>query len=398
MAYGIDNVVGQHMFLNDPGATFWPSLIFVLSTQLTGYGLSGLTRRFLVYPSAMLWPSNLASIALFKAYHPDEHDDEEQLKETQLKSKGLSRFAFFWIVTCAMFVYEFLPQYIMSTLQLISLLCFFSSSQWASTLGSGNIFEGFGVLSFSLDWSIITSWTSPLTTPFWAVLNLCGGWILWLWILGPIFQFTNPFGIPTSESESGFNFRDGTPFPSMNTPHLFDNQGNVQKPKSFITFPDLLLNQPFYDEHKPITISNSFALAYFTSFVNIACCLTHVYLWYGKDIWRQTKEAFNQMSSREVDIHCELMKAYPDLTELHYLIYAVVMLVAQIFVLQFTSFQLPWWGTILAYVMAVVFMIPIGAIQALTNNQIGLNVITEFVIGLILPGQIVPVMTFKSFG
>lgn len=42
--------------------------------------------------------------------------------------------------------------------------------------------------------------------------------------------------------------------------------------------------------------------------------------------------------------------------------------------------------------------IPIGLIQAVSGTQIGLNVLTEFVIGLILPGQTVAVMTFKSLG
>lgn len=41
------------------------SLVLIsLSTNFIGYGLAGLTRRFLVYPSFAIWPSNLAIIAL----------------------------------------------------------------------------------------------------------------------------------------------------------------------------------------------------------------------------------------------------------------------------------------------------------------------------------------------
>lgn len=32
-----------------------------LSFQLIGYGLAGLSRRFLVYPAAAIWPRNLVS-------------------------------------------------------------------------------------------------------------------------------------------------------------------------------------------------------------------------------------------------------------------------------------------------------------------------------------------------
>ncbi|KAJ3092267.1 hypothetical protein HK100_006978, partial [Physocladia obscura] len=42
-------------------------------------------------------------------------------------------------------------------------------------------------------------------------------------------------------------------------------------------------------------------------------------------------------------------------------------------------------------------MIPIGIIQAISGQQIGLNVMSEFLIGLILPGRISAVMAFKTF-
>ena len=37
-------------------------------------------------------------------------------------------------------------------------------------------------------------------------------------------------------------------------------------------------------------------------------------------------------------------------------------------------------------------------IQAITNQQIGLNVITELVAGYILPGKPLAMMIFKTFG
>ena len=34
---------------------FWSDLVAVLATQLTGFGLAGLCRRFFVWPSSMVW-------------------------------------------------------------------------------------------------------------------------------------------------------------------------------------------------------------------------------------------------------------------------------------------------------------------------------------------------------
>ena len=51
-----------------------------------------------------------------------------------------------------------------------------------------------------------------------------------------------------------------------------------------------------------------------------------------------------------------------------------------------------WSSTAFAYV------IPIGMIQAITNQQIGLNVVTELIIGYMLPGRPVAMMLFKTWG
>lgn len=53
---------------------------------------------------------------------------------------------------------------------------------------------------------------------------------------------------------------------------------------------------------------------------------------------------------------------------------------------------------ILALVIACVWTIPIGIIQAFTNIQIGLNVFTEFIIGYVQPGHPIAMMLFKTFG
>ena len=44
------------------------------------------------------------------------------------------------------------------------------------------------------------------------------------------------------------------------------------------------------------------------------------------------------------------------------------------------------------------YIIPIGMIQAITNQQVGLNVITELIIGYALPGRPIAMMMFKTWG
>lgn len=49
--------------------------------------------------------------------------------------------------------------------------------------------------------------------------------------------------------------------------------------------------------------------------------------------------------------------------------------------------NLSWWAYFLAIFISFGFSLPIGIIQAITNNQIGLNVLTEFIYGYIQPGR-----------
>jgi len=60
--------------------------------------------------------------------------------------------------------------------------------------------------------------------------------------------------------------------------------------------------------------------------------------------------------------------------------------------------QLPWWGVILAVGISAVLTLPIGVIQAISNNQIGLNVFTELVCGYIFPGLPLANIAFKVYG
>jgi OPT family oligopeptide transporter len=48
-------------------------ILLILSTQILGYSLAGITRRYLVRPSGMIWPSTLVSTAMFTALHKDEN-------------------------------------------------------------------------------------------------------------------------------------------------------------------------------------------------------------------------------------------------------------------------------------------------------------------------------------
>ncbi|KAJ2442214.1 hypothetical protein GGI03_008239, partial [Coemansia sp. RSA 2337] len=67
-AYGIDVVTIKKMWYKSE-LGFGPSILFILTSQVMGYSFAGLSRKFLVYPAAMIWPVNLVSVTLFRTFH-----------------------------------------------------------------------------------------------------------------------------------------------------------------------------------------------------------------------------------------------------------------------------------------------------------------------------------------
>ncbi|KAG9323610.1 hypothetical protein KVV02_006899 [Mortierella alpina] len=57
-AYAVDIIVIQRVFYEQDFG-FVANLLLILTTQMLGYGMAGILRRYLVYPAAMIWPANL---------------------------------------------------------------------------------------------------------------------------------------------------------------------------------------------------------------------------------------------------------------------------------------------------------------------------------------------------
>jgi hypothetical protein len=70
-----DNIIlSQYLpqyFNQSYAASFAYQILIGLGTNFVGYGLAGLFRRFLIYPSFCVWPSSLVTIALNRAFHSE---------------------------------------------------------------------------------------------------------------------------------------------------------------------------------------------------------------------------------------------------------------------------------------------------------------------------------------
>ncbi|KAG8059785.1 hypothetical protein GUJ93_ZPchr0002g25849 [Zizania palustris] len=353
--------------------SFIAAWLLIITTQVLGYGWAGLMRKYVVEPAHMWWPSTLVQVSLFRALHEKE--------ELPNGSRQISRSKFFLVALTCSFAWYVVPGYLFPTLTSISWVCWvFSKSVTAQQLGSG--MRGLGLGAFTLDWTAVSSFLfSPLISPFFATVNIFIGFVLFVYVLIPVAYW-------------GFDLYNARTFPIFSS-HLFMSNGTAYDIKTIVN-KQFELDLDAYNQLGRINLSTFFALAYGLSFATISSTITHVGLFYGKEIYHR----FRASQKEKPDIHTKLMKKYDDIPGWwFYSLMALSLTVALILctVLKH-QVQLPWWGLLFACGMAFVFTLPISIITATTNQTPGLNVITEYAIGLIMPGYPIANVCFKVYG
>ncbi|KAK9269894.1 hypothetical protein L1049_025467 [Liquidambar formosana] len=374
-AVGIVNIIKAFY---GRGISFHASWILIITTQVLGYGWAGLLRKYVVEPAHMWWPSTLVQITLFQALH--EKDDRKEGKKEKEQYR-MSRSKFFLIALVCSFSWALFPSYLFQSLQSISWVCWtFRNSVTAQQIGSG--LNGLGIGAFTLDWSAVASFLfSPLICPFFAIANVFVGYALILYVVIPL-------------SYWGLNMYNAQTFPIFSS-DLFTAQGQEYNITTIVNN-NFELDKTAYGEQGRIHLSMFFALTYGFGFATIASTLTHVALFYGREIY----DRYRASSKGKEDIHTRLMKNYKDIPSWWFQVLLVVTISISLALCIFLKkdIQMPWWGLIFAAALAFIFTLPISIITATTNQTPGLNIITEYIMGVILPGRPIANVCFKTYG
>ncbi|KAI3961278.1 hypothetical protein MKX01_006992 [Papaver californicum] len=348
--------------------SFLAGWLLIITTQVLGYGWAGLLRKYVVEPAHMWWPSTLVQVSLFRALH--EKDEGRT-----------SRAKFFVIALVCSFVWYVVPGYLFTTLTSVSWVCWtFSKSVTAQQIGSG--MRGLGLGAFTLDWSTVASFLfSPLIFPFFSIMNVFAGYVLIIYVAIPCAYW-------------GFNLYNAKTFPIFSS-HLFTTKGEIYNISAIVNN-KFEIDMPKYEEQGRISMSMFFALTYGFGFATIASTLTHVGFFYGREIY----ERFRLSYKGKMDIHTRLMKRYPEVPNwwFYVLLAATVVVSLLLCTVLKDQVQMPWWGLLFSCGLAFIFTLPISIITATTNQTPGLNIITEYVMGIILPGKPIANVCFKTYG
>jgi OPT family small oligopeptide transporter len=368
-AYATDIIAVQRVYYNQV-YNFSYQWFVVMSTQLIGFSIGGILRRFLVDPPSMIWPANLVTCALFNTLHSQQYAGIGN-------RGGMSRERFFILFFSASFFWYFFPGYLFQGLSYFSWVTWIAPQNTTIAQLFGYV-HGLGMSVITFDWAQITYVVNPLATPWWAEANVFGGFVFFFWFLTPILHFTNTW------------FSEFMPVSSRTS---YDNTGNTYNVTRILN-PDNTFNQEAYENYSPLFLSTTFAMSYGLSFASITATLMHTFLYFRKQIWTQARRSIHE----QPDIHSRLMSRYPQVPEWWYACIFVAMFAVGVVSIEVWPTEMPVWAFVLALLISFAYVIPIGMIQAITNQQVGLNVITELIIGYALPGRPVAMMMFKTWG
>lgn len=363
----------QYFNQNALASQFGYQILLTLSTQLLGFSVAGLARRFLVYPPAMIWPSALATIVLNRSFHED--------KNPVANGWRVSRLKFFWVVFTVYGLYFVFPQAIFQALSYFNWMVWISPNNVTLALVTGSV-TGLGFNpwpTFDVNYFYINPWITPL----FATLNLMAGMLFLATPFIAIVYWNNIWN---------------TAYLPMNTSGLFDNTGgsyNISK----VLNPDFTLNTTAYINYSQPYQSAAYANLFFWFFGTYTATLVHVALYHWREIAWGFKAAIARQSARDAynDVHNRLMRNYKEVPEWWFMSVMVVSLVFGIAVNEHYDTQFPVWGMFFGLLLTLIFLVPAGVVNAVTNMEVTLNVFGEMIGGFALPGKPLAVMIFKTY-
>ncbi|GME72920.1 unnamed protein product [Ambrosiozyma monospora] len=149
--YVFYNIQTQEVLYGDTWLTAGFKILLLLSTQLMGLGFAGMLRRFTIFPITTYWPSILPTLALNRALLVPE-------KKESINGWKISRYYFFFICFCGMFLYYWFPGYIFQGLSYFSWMTWIAPENFNLAAVTGSQFGlGFNPIP-TFDWNVIIQW------------------------------------------------------------------------------------------------------------------------------------------------------------------------------------------------------------------------------------------------
>ncbi|KAH7872495.1 OPT oligopeptide transporter [Lentinula edodes] len=348
------------------------AIFTLLGSQLLGYGLGGMMRGFLVYPTSMVFPNLIPTIQMFDVLHRG-HDNQLQKK----------RVKFFWTLFIIIFFWQWIPEYFAPLLTGLSVFCLArKNSAWVTRIfggAAGN--EGLGLFSLCFDWNYVGSGGSAygaLFQPIQTQLSLYTG------VLICIISFCAVY------ANNVWNAKN---FPFLSQLLFFEN--GTEYDQTLILNDDFTLNEdklavvglPWYTATQ--TVSKIGAS------LSFGATITHIIVWHGKELWEALLAA--RAGTVEDDEGALLFASLLEMLIVHQVYKEVpfwwytAMFVASMAISIATNYtgesELPWWAFFISVGFAAFFLPIISALYAILCFVPGTEDVARMLGAALVPGR-----------
>ncbi|KJA17574.1 hypothetical protein HYPSUDRAFT_206043 [Hypholoma sublateritium FD-334 SS-4] len=347
----------------------------IFATQMLGYGMAGMLRTLLVYPTYAFYPAYISVVNLLQSLHFDG-------------SLNLKRRRFFWIVFAGIFFWEWIPQYAFPLLTAISVVCMVDNGRHdfvRNLFGAGSSNEGIGLLSFSTSWTLITQGT-PLIWPLQTQINSFIGMGLGYIVLTAAYY------------SNVFNGRD---IPFMST-SLFGADGQTYN-QSAVIDSNYRVNQEALDTIGLPRYTTTYAISQLCYNLSLGSAFTYIVIWH----WPELKTAFGGLrflKSGHADIddpHYKEMQKYPEVPQWVYAFLFFASLAVGIgcsYAGPHGTVLIPAWSIIFFTILSALIAVVLGFITATTGFNLATKYAIQIIAAFLHPGQPIPVMYANLFG
>ncbi|ATY64702.1 oligopeptide transporter [Cordyceps militaris] len=378
------------------------SFFMLLSSQCLGYGMAGMMRRTIVYPAAMLWPSNLPINTMLERLHSRAPSNRKP-------------FRVFLYVFIGIFFWEMIPQWICPLLTGISIFCLANrkSPTFTNIFGGASGNEGLGLFSICLDWQYISGGLSPLFFPVSSLISQGIG------IVGCIILFAGVYYSNIWEAKK-YPFLSQAIFSETSTA-----DSAVQWNQTAAIGPDGNINSTAVDDLGLPNFAASNVLNILLTNMCIAASVTHLALWYRTEMAAAFRflhprrilanvqsagarlgissrpagagEEAESASEAHYDPHYLLMQNYKDCPDWWYAIVLALSATVALIVVYKTNSTLPWWGLLVACLVGYVHLVVFGSMQGISGVSFTIQSIIQMIGGYMRPGFPIANMYFSLY-
>ncbi|KAF7339054.1 Oligopeptide transporter 3 [Mycena venus] len=431
----------------------------LIGSQLLGYGLGGIMRAFLVYPTYMVYPSLLPTVQLFDALHRG--------KKIFLQKK---RVRFFWSCFIGIFIWEWFPEVIYCAVSIAPVLLLTASQAYSTEHSRESAYSaspsvtapglpGFSavrrvtkdsasLLSVSIGTMLVGNihshstfslisiiylvqavavrlptqysryrmshegqtsiifprrWFArcPLHTTFHSTIALFRGAYLHVRLLSshPLFIYCRPVLTRAYHASIAFcalyanNVWQAQNFPWLSQELFYEN--GTQYDQLAILDENFRLDPAALAVQGLPWFASSQVLYKIGTNLSIGATITHVALWYGKDIIEVIKR---YRAGDAYDPHLAKMKVYPEVPMWWYILVFIGSFAMAMATIYTGGSGMPGWGLVVGIIISAVFLPFVTTVYAITGFTTSMQNLVQIIGASIMPGSPQTNMYFTLYG